>query len=367
MRGGITGIFDDRTRRLRGILSAHGIDLAVIGPTSHMRYLIGGSPHADERLSVLFVDATDAQLVVPALNADAVASITSIPILAWEDAQGPVSALRSSFAARRGVGKLAVDGAMRADFLLPIIEVLGPAEIVSVDPLLSVLRQRKSPEEIEALARSAGQADRAVEAVLAAVKAGVTEKFLGWEAEKAFRSLGAERVTFTLIAFGANSAHPHHVSGEKALARGECVLIDIGASLQGYQSDVTRMAFLGEPPGEFLKVYGVVRDALRAGREAVKPGVPLCEVDGAARSVIEEQGYGDRFVHRTGHGIGLDLHEAPWVTAGNAEIVEEGMVFSVEPGVYLPGKFGVRIEDIVAAEPGGSRTLTRSTHELAVL
>ena len=352
---------------MQGLLSAHGIDLAVIGPTSHMRYLTGGSPHADERFSVLFVDATDAQLVVPKLNADAVASFTSVPILTWEDAQGPVPALRSSFAARRRVGKLAVDGAMRADFLLPLIPVLGPAEIVSADPLLSVLRRRKSPEEIEALARSAGQADRAVEAVLAAVKPGVTEKSLAWEAEKAFRALGAERVSFTLIAFGADSAHPHHASGEKALARGECVLLDIGASLEGYQSDITRMAFLGEPPGEFLRVYGIVREALRAGREAVKPGVPLGDVDRAARSVIEEKGYGEHFIHRTGHGIGLDLHEAPWVTAGNAEPVEEGMVFSVEPGVYLPGKFGIRIEDIVAAEPGGSRSLTRSTHDLVVL
>jgi Xaa-Pro aminopeptidase len=145
------------------------------------------------------------------------------------------------------------------------------------------------------------------------------------------------------------------------------VLLDIGASLDGYQSDVTRMAFLGEPPGEFLRVYGVVREALRAGSEAVKPGAPLRDVDRAARSVIEEGGYGERFIHRTGHGIGLDLHEAPWVTAVNDEPVEEGMVFSVEPGVYLTGKFGIRIEDIVAAGPGRPRMLTRSTRDLVAL
>ena len=361
------GIFDDRTRRLRGLLTEHGVDLAAIGPTSHMRYLTGGCPHADERFSVLFVDATGAQLVVPALNADAVASFTPVPILAWEDAQGPLPALRSSIAAGRRVGKIAVDGAMRADFLLPLISVFKPGEIVSVDPILAVLRRRKSPGEIEALARSAGQADRAVAAVLAAVKPGVTEKSLAWEAEKAFRALGAERVSFTLVAFGPNAAHPHHASGDKALERGECVLVDIGATLDGYQSDVTRMAFLGEPPGEFLRVYGAVREALRAGIEAVKPGRPLRDVDGAARSVIEEAGYGGRFIHRTGHGIGLDVHEAPWVTAENDEPVEEGMVFSVEPGVYLTGKFGIRIEDIVAVGPEGPRTLTRSTRDLVVL
>jgi Xaa-Pro aminopeptidase len=352
---------------LQGLLSERGVDLAAIGPTSHMRYLTGGNLHADERFSVLFVDATDAQLVVPALNADAASSVTSVPILAWEDAQGPFPALRSTFAAGRRVRRLAVDGAMRADFILPLISVFGPGEIVSVDPLLAVLRRRKSPGEVESLARSAEQADRVVEMVMAAVEPGVTEKSLAWEAEKAFRALGAEKVSFTLVAFGANSAQPHHASGDRALERGECVLLDIGASLDGYQSDVTRMAFLGEPPGEFLRVYGVVREALRAGSEAVKPGAPLRDVDRAARSVIEEGGYGERFIHRTGHGIGLDLHEAPWVTAVNDEPVEEGMVFSVEPGVYLTGKFGIRIEDIVAAGPGRPRMLTRSTRDLVAL
>jgi Xaa-Pro aminopeptidase len=353
--------------RLRGLLAARGVDLAAVGPTSNMRYLTGGCPHPDERFSVLLVDATGARFVVPRLNSDAVAAFSPVRILAWEDAEGPLPALNASTLAGKSVGTLAVDGAMRADFLIPLMSVFRPANVVSVDPLLSVLRRKKSPGELEALARSAAVADRAVEAVFAAAGPGVTESALSREAEKAFRELGAERVSFTLVAFGENSAHPHHESGARALSRGECVLVDIGASFEGYQSDVTRMAFLGEPPGEFLRVYGVVREALRAGCDAVKPGLLLGDVDRAARSVIERLGYGDRFIHRTGHGIGLDVHEEPWVTAGNGEPVEEGMVFSVEPGVYLPGKFGVRIEDVVAAEPGGSRTLTRSTRELVIL
>jgi len=195
----------------------------------------------------------------------------------------------------------------------------------------------------------------------------VSEKELAWEAEKAFRALGSERVSFTLIAFGGNAARPHHAVGERRLMRGDCVLADIGASLGGYQSDITRMAFFGEPPSEFRKVYRVVLEANEAGRAAAGPGFPLGDIDRAARTFIEKAGYGERFIHRTGHGIGLDVHEAPWVTAGNEMPAEEGMVFSVEPGVYLPGRFGVRVEDIVAITESGASVLTGFPRELAII
>lgn len=388
-------IFAHRRKRFQQLLAAADVDLAVIGPTANMRYLIGGSPFGDERFCALFVDETGARVAVPKINAETAAGFTGLPLYPWDDGEGPGGAIRACLGSRGKIGRVGIDGSMRADFLLALFEHGGldlgppqtagrrrgrflsradgrapletPGRIVPIEPVLAALRRRKSEEEIEALAKAALQADEAVRMTIEAIEPGVTEKKLAWEAEKAFRVLGADSVSFTLIGFGEHSARPHHSVGEKRLSRGECVLIDVGAALGGYQSDITRMAFLGEPPDEFREVYAVVLDANEAGRSAVKPGIPVGEVDRAARDIIEKAGYGERFIHRTGHGIGLDVHEEPWVKEGNTEPLEKGMVFSVEPGIYLPGKFGIRIEDIVAVTDTGVKILTGSGRGLVVV
>jgi Xaa-Pro dipeptidase len=368
-------IFEHRRKRFQQLLAAAEIDLAVIGPTANMRYLIGGSPFGDERFCALFVDETGARVAVPKINAETAAGFTGLPLYPWGDGEGPGEAIGACFGSRGKIGRVGIDGSMRADFLLALFEHGGldpaphetPGRIVPIAPVLAALRRSKSEEEIEALAKAALQADEVVRMTIEAIEPGVTEKRLAWEAEKAFRVLGADSVSFTLIGFGEHSARPHHSVGEKRLSHGECVIIDVGAALGGYQSDITRMAFLGEPSEEFLEVYAVVLDANEAGRSAVKPGVPLGEVDRAAREVIEKAGYGECFIHRTGHGIGLDVHEEPWVKEGNPEPLEKGMVFSVEPGIYLPGKYGIRIEDIVAVTDTGVKILTGSGRGLAVV
>jgi Xaa-Pro aminopeptidase len=355
-----------RLTELQATVETGQVDLVAIGPTANMRYLLGFTPHADERLCLLLVSAAEVSMVVPTLNAEDVAAHTDLPLHRWPDAEGPHLALTEALAGQPQVTKLAIDGPMRADFLLPLVAATTPRETITVEALLAPLRARKSPEEIEALALAAAQADRAMQAAMEACQPGVTEAEVAWIAEAAFRQDGADEVAFTLVASGPNGAYPHHHSGDRQLQTGDAVVIDIGASLNGYKSDITRMLFLGDPPAEFRKAYQAVLAANEAGRATVKPGVPAQAVDRAARRILEEAGYGDYFIHRTGHGLGLEIHEPPWIMAGNDRLLEEGMVFSVEPGVYLPDQFGIRIEDIVAVTASGVRTLTGFDHQLVV-
>jgi Xaa-Pro aminopeptidase len=187
---------------------------------------------------------------------------------------------------------------------------------------------------------------------------GVTEKEVAWVAESSFIKNGAEEVCFTLVASGPNGAFPHHHSKNRKLKKGDSIIIDIGASFKGYKSDITRVVHLGEPDTEVLRVYAAVKKANEYAISAVKPGVTAESIDTVARRFLVEAGYGEAFVHRTGHGIGLDVHEPPWIMAGNKTVLQTGMAFSIEPGVYLTGKFGVRVEDIIVVTDKGVRNLT---------
>ena len=181
-----------------------------------------------------------------------------------------------------------------------------------------------------------------------------------------FRDIGAEEVDFAIVASGPNSAFPHHEPGQRRLQEGDTIIIDIGCTLSGYKSDITRVVHLGEPSEEVKRVYDAVREANLRGREASLAGARAQDVDHAARKAIEEAGYGQYFFHRTGHGLGLEVHEPPWITSESDTILEPGMVFSVEPGIYLQGQFGIRIEDIVAVTSGECRRLTGLDHELII-
>lgn len=357
---------DKRVNGLRTNMMAAGVDLVAIGPTANMRYFTGYAPHPDERLCLLLVSTGTVKAVVPGLNAEDWVAHCAIEPITWADSEGAGGALEAALAGMPPVKRLAFDGATRADFLMPLLTATHPDQIFPAQAFISPLRARKSADEIAALQRAAEQADRAVQAVMDACEPGVTEAEMAWVAETAFRLDGADKVEFTLVASGPNGAFPHHHSGSRKLQDGDAIIIDIGASLDGYVSDITRMLFLGEPPAEFMQVYDAVLAANEAGRAAVRPGIAAQEVDRATRGVLVEAGYGDYFVHRTGHGIGMDVHEPPWIMEGNETLLETGMVFSVEPGVYLPGRFGVRIEDIVVVTETGVHTLTGFEHQLSV-
>ena len=356
----------DRITGLRESMKREGIDLLAVGPSANMRYLAGHMSHADERLCLLLVSAGDARVVVPELNAEEWVANTDLPLYRWEDAAGPAAALAGALEGMLPVERLAVDGGMRADSLLQLIEAARPTRTIPLAAANIPLRWCKSTMELDMLARAAAQADRAMQAAVDCCRPGVTEQQVAWAVEETFRRDGAEEVCFTLIAAGPHGAFPHHHSGETALKQGDAVVIDIGASLNGYKSDITRMVFLGEPPDDFLRAHDAVRKANEVGRAAVRPGVTAATVDAAARGALEQAGYGRYFTHRTGHGLGLEIHEVPWIQQGNGQLLEEGMVFSVEPGVYMPGEFGIRVEDIVTVTATGVRTLTGFDHDLVV-
>ena len=264
---------ENRITQLQAAMQAAQVDLLAVGPTANMRYLLEYAPHPDERLCLLLISPETVEMVVPTLNAEDVAAHTDLNLEQWPDAEGPLQALNRAVSGR-SVTRLAIDGTMRADFLLPLMAATTPEETITVESLLAPLRARKSPEEIEALALAADQAGRAMQAAMDACQPGVTEAQVAWAAEAAFRKDGAEVVQFTLIASGPNGAFPHHHSGSRRLQQGDAIIIDIGATLNGYQSDITRMVCLGDPPAAIRKAYEAVLAANERGRAAAKTGGP---------------------------------------------------------------------------------------------
>lgn len=361
------GEHGSRLEQLQQRMKNTGVDLTAIAPTSNMRYLLGFAPMADERLCLLLVTPGGKRLIVPELNADQVESHTGLEAIRWADDTGPNLALTQALNELHAnrPANLAVDGAMRADGLLLLQGVARPQSCASAVEVMTELRVTKAQDEIDALIRAADQADRAMMVGIDTCEPGVTEREVAQRIKHYFRDDGAEK-PHAIVASGPHSAFPHHEAGSRQLQQGDTIVIDIVARLAGYCSDITRMVHLGEPPALLREVYDVVLEANRRAREAAFAGARACDVDCAARSVIERAGYGPQFTHRTGHGLGMDLHEPPWISATNTQVLRPGMVFSVEPGVYLPGRFGVRIEDIVVVTDGACRCLTGLDRELIV-
>ncbi|MCL6595522.1 MAG: aminopeptidase P family protein [Firmicutes bacterium] len=369
---------EDRRRRVRSRMQALELDVLALPPGADTRYLLGATPHPDERLAVLLVTQERLACAVPALNELGLRrdlGDLDVALLPWADAEGPDAALDRAVdllgLGRRPV-RLALGTDMRADHVLALVgafqragvEVWPPAAL-SRD-VVAPERARKDPEELALLAASAALADEAMEAGLAAIAPGRRESDVAQAVAQTFARHGAA-AKFSLVAAGPNSAEPHHPAGARPIERGEPVFLDIGCDHRGYQSDLTRMAFVGRPDDRYRAVHDTVRRAAEAGLAAVRPGARAEDVDRAARRVIEEAGYGAYFVHRTGHGIGLEGHEPPSMQEGDRTVLEEGMTFSIEPGIYIPGAFGVRIEDIVVVEAGGGRPLSRLGHEVHVV
>jgi Xaa-Pro aminopeptidase len=242
------------------------------------------------------------------------------------------------------------------------------AELVPVGDEVEALRQAKDPEEIRLIERAQDLTDEAFERVLAKLVEGVTEREAALELEDAMRHGGADRVGFdTIVAFGQNAAEPHHGPTERPLSRGDVVKMDFGCVVDGYHSDMTRTVALGDPDSRLVEVHEVVRRAQEAGIAAARAGARAGDVDEAARGVIRAAGYGERFGHSLGHGVGLEIHEGPGLRAGSDEEIPDGAVVTVEPGIYLPGLGGVRIEDMVEVTADGCRPLPRSPRELVVI
>lgn len=350
----------ERIERLRQRMAQNGIDLTVVGPTSHMRWLAGLNPHGDERPVMLFVSRSYAALLIPALNAESVRQHTDLPFHTWTDEEGPARAL-AALLAKTGLDlqnvAVSIDETMRADFALRVLDALPGARRHFTEGTVGALRAEKDDSEYRALKASALLNDRAVQAGFAALREGITEAEIADVIAGVYADGGAAP-EFISVCFGGNGAFPHHHTGQTRLQRDSAVLIDAGARHMGYPSDMTRVGWFGNPSAEFHKVAAIVENAVTAALAAARPGAPAHAVDDAARGVITAAGYGALFKHRTGHGVGIDIHEEPYITAASTAPLKVGNVFSIEPGIYLANEFGLRLEDIVILRPEGPEVLS---------
>lgn len=356
-----------RFRALRKRMAERRVDLVAVAPGSHMDWLVGFHPHPDERPCLLLVTAEADAFLMPSLNAEGSRGRTDIPFYSWSDDEGPGGALLAAFDAitAKNAESVVLDETMRADFALLLLGALPGARTSFTGETLGALRMRKDAGECAKLKMNAAIADRAMEKAFAVIQPGMTELELAGVVKDHFQSEGATPA-FWIVGSGGNGAFPHHQTGDRPLAEGDAVVIDIGGRKAGFPSDITRMAVIGSPPDGYLPVHSIVEQAVQAALNAARPGILAKDVDAAARRVIEEAGYGEFFVHRTGHGMGIDGHEPPYITARSETLLEEGMVFSIEPGIYLPGRFGVRLEEIVILRDNGPEILSRLPRDLFV-
>ncbi len=355
----------ERLRRAAAAAAERGIDALLITPSEDYAYLLGYSAPAMERLTCLVVPADgEPSLVLPRLEEPLARHALdgldeAIEILPWDETEDPIQLVRSLVGSAL---RVAVQDQMWARFALRLRAALDPAELVAAGPAMSELRAVKSEDEIERLRAAASAADRAMEAIIAEPLAGRVESEVSRRIRELLLQAGHDDAGFAIVASGPNSASPHHEAGSRMIGAGDAIVLDIGGTRAGYTSDTSRTCFVGEPPAEFVALYDVLREAQAAACEAVRPGISGAELDSVARDIITDAGYGDAFLHRTGHGIGRETHEEPYIVGTNTEPLVEGNVFSIEPGIYIRDTWGARIEDIVVCTAdGGERVNTTST------
>ncbi|MEU9609154.1 M24 family metallopeptidase [Streptomyces sp. NPDC048057] len=362
---------DYRARMDRAARAAAAAGLAglLLAPGPDLVHLTGYGPPADtERLTLLVLsEGADPVLVVPALEAPDAAKAVAAPALAlrdWTDGMDPYAIAADLLAP---TGRYAVSDNTWALHVLGLQKALPNTSYAALTDVLPMLRAVKDAHELARLAAAGAAADATYEEILKVRFAGRRESEVARDLDALLRQFGHSQVDFTIVGSGPNGANPHHEAGDRTIEHGDMVVMDFGGLKDGYGSDTTRTVHVGEPTPAEQHVHDVVREAQQAGCEAVRPGVPCQDVDRAAREIVEEAGYGDLFIHRTGHGIGVTTHEPPYIVEGEEQPLVPGMCFSVEPGIYLPGRFGVRIEDIVTVTEDGGRRLNDTDRTMAIV
>jgi Xaa-Pro dipeptidase len=361
----------DRTEQLAAALKQGGLAAVAVVPGANLRYLAGLDLHMNERLAVAFFPAAgQPAMVLPALEAPRAQAQARVPMrfYTWDDAAGPYDALR------RCAADLGLDGArvgveytaMRV-LELRGIEQAAEAQAEDATDILASLRMVKGAGELAAMREAARIVEAALRAAIGQVRAGMTERELAEIWEREMRLAGGEPSFGSIVAGGPNGANPHHSNGDRPFQPGDLIVLDGGALCDGYASDITRTIALGEPGAEARRVYELVLAANAAGRAACRPGASGDAIDRAARSVIEAGGYGPQFLHRTGHGLGLEVHEPPYIVAGSHAPLVPGTTFTVEPGIYVAGRYGVRIEDDMVITADGAESLTTFDRDLIIV
>ncbi|MFJ7337405.1 aminopeptidase P family protein [Streptomyces sp. NPDC101116] len=362
---------DYRARMERAARTAAEAGLAglLVAPGPDLVWLTGYTPPAvTERLTLLVLAAgQDPVLVVPALEApDAhrAAGAAALTLRDWTDGKDPYAATAALLGTS---GRFGISDNAWALHLLALQQAMPGSSYASLTEALPMLRAVKDAAELDLMAAAGAAADATFEEIRNVPFAGRREAEVAADLDRLLRRHGHEQVDFTIVASGPNGADPHHEAGDRVIARGDMVVLDFGGLRDGYGSDTSRTVHVGEPTDEERRVHDVVREAQEAGFRAVRPGAACQDVDRAARRVIADAGYGEYFIHRTGHGIGVTTHEPPYMIEGEERPLVPGMCFSVEPGVYLPGRFGVRIEDIVTVTEDGGRRLNTTPRELVIV
>lgn len=361
-------VFDyrERLRRARTAMAEHDVDVLLISLGSDLPYLTGYFAMPLERLTMAVIPHDgEAVLVVPELEAPRVKPMPDVfKIRPWGETEDPIAMVASLL----GPAQRAMIGDQTwAVFLLALQAALPRTVFTSARPLTEALRLVKEPAEIKLLRQAGASADIVARLLAEEVFSGRSELEMARKVGELLESNGTDVAGFAIVAAGPNGASPHHEPGERIIGAGDAIVIDFGGKVDGYRSDTTRMFHVGEPSAKYREIHEVVLAAQRAGIAAVRPGATAESVDAAARTVIEEAGYGQYFIHRTGHGIGLDGHEDPYIVDGNRQFLQPGMAFSIEPGIYLPGEFGVRIEDIVVCTAEGADRMNCSPREVAIV
>ncbi|MEV6192353.1 aminopeptidase P family protein [Streptomyces sp. NPDC051920] len=357
-----------RMRRAADAAAAAGLDGVLVAPGPDLVWLTGYRPVETERLTLLVLRAgADPALVVPTLEAPDAAKSAGAPVMTlhdWTDGQDPYGAAAPLL---DSAGRFGISDNGWALHLLGLQKRLPDTRYAALTEVLPMLRAVKDEAELGRLASAGAAADEAFEEIRKVRFADRRESEVSKDLADLLRRFGHSQVDFTIVASGPNGANPHHEADARVIEAGDMVVLDFGGLKDGYGSDTSRTVHVGEPTDEERKVHDIVREAQEAGFRAVRPGAACQDIDRAARAVIEAAGYGEYFIHRTGHGIGVTTHEPPYMVEGEEQPLVPGMCFSVEPGIYLPGRFGVRIEDIVTVTEDGGRRLNNTSREMVIV
>jgi Xaa-Pro aminopeptidase len=361
-----TGEFTRRMERATAQAADAGLTGLLVTPGPDLFYFTGYQPTAiTERITMLALQAgREPTMIVPVLerpDAEPVPGVAVVSLVDWADGSDPYAATAKLL---DPCGRYAVSDSAWALHLLALQEALPESAYVSMTTALPMLRAVKGPDELERLAAAGASADATFDQIIRVRFAGRTEHDIGTELARLLLHHGHSQVDFTVVGSGPNGANPHHEIGDRTIREGDMVVLDFGGIQDGYGSDTTRTVHVGEPTDQEREVFEIVSRAQQAAFEEVRPGIACQEIDRAARKVISDAGYGEYFIHRTGHGIGVTTHEPPYMVEGETHPLAPGMCFSIEPGIYLPGRFGVRIEDIVTVTDDGGRRLNTTTHEM---
>ena len=352
-----------RIQRIIANMQADGLDQIIVSATPSIYYLTGKWVSPGERMLALYVNA-DGDVKLFANRLFALSGEPGLDLVEYDDTEDPVALLAGCVRP----GKIGIDKVWPSQFTIRLMQAMPSIAPALGSAPVDRARMLKDAEEIALMRASSRMNDEALLRTMADLREGMTELELQEAYAKNAKAVGGDGISFTPIScFGANCAEPHHDNDETRLKQGDAVILDVGLMHRRYCSDMTRTVFFGSATDEQKKVYDIVRRANEEGRRVVRPGVPMCEFDRAARKVIEDAGYGKYFIHRTGHGIGLEVHEHPDNSATSQIIAEPGMCFSVEPGIYLPGNFGVRVEDLVCVTEDGCETLNQLDHDFRII